>query len=449
MRNRLTRRECLQVGFSTYLGLGLPQILSAKAESRSVKTKHKSVILIFLTGAPSHIDTFDPKPDAPAEIRGSFSTIATSVNGIRICDPLPLLAARAHKYAIIRSMTHSTPVHEIGTHFLLTGIDALPTGSTHMASRNDWPNYASGLDVVRPRTDGIPNGVLLPTYLNAGYGFSGQYGGLLGAKYDPWHIRKDPNAGDFRLEDDSSMGLSVPQIQDRKALLESIDQQRRGWEQLIEQKQFSNRQERAFEVLSSGRLSNAFSIDREPEKVRNAYGRHLFGQSLLLSRRLIEVGVPFVQAHMGSMNQWDTHTKCCETLKNNLLPPLDRGVSALLDDLDARGLLEETQVVMVGEFGRTPKLGTDNGGNITAKDGRDHWAGAFFTVIAGGGVKGGQVIGSTDKNGAYPAIQPYNPSDLGATIYSALGIDPGTEVHDRQGRPLRLNNGTPIAALYS
>ena len=441
----MDRRALLQVGFSGLVGLGLGRPLGAATAA----PKAKRVLLVFLTGAPSHLDTFDPKPDAPEEVRGLFRPIATSVPGIQVCEHLPLTAARMDRFAIVRSMTHPTPVHEIGTHYLLSGIDALPPGANHMATRHDWPNYASGLEYVKPRHDGIPNGVLLPTYLNNGYGFSGQNGGVLGSKFDPWHVKADPNAGGFQVEELKPFGLSVSQLRDREALLKSVDRQQSMLEQVAEGRQYADKQDRAFGLLTSGRLSKAFDLSAESVATRDRYGRHLFGQSLLLARRLLEAGVPYVQAHMGAMNNWDTHTKNCEQLKTRLLPPFDRAYSALLEDLDARGLLAETLVVAVGEFGRTPKLGTDNGGNITSKDGRDHWAGCFFALFAGGGVRGGQVIGRSDKHGAYPAVNPYHPSDLGATVYSALGVEPDAEVIDRTGRPMTLNRGTPIQALFA
>jgi hypothetical protein len=446
----LTRREVLQVGYSALLGMGLPSLFAAKTQAKPAPSaKAKSALLIFLTGAPSHIDTFDMKPEAPAEVRGTLRETATRAPGVRFCEHLPRLAERAHRLAIVRSMTHGVPVHELGTHFVLSGIDQLPPGSTHMASRNDWPCYASGLDYLRPRNDGIPNGVMLPTYLNAGFGFSGQNAGVLGPKYDPWHIKQDPNTPQFRVGDlDLPIGVSVEQLADRRSLLHRLNEQQAAWSQQGG-KQFTNQQHQAFQVLTSRQLSEAFVLDREPPRVRDQYGRHLFGQSLLLSRRLLQAGVPIVQANMGAMNHWDTHTQCCNQLRDNLLPPLDQAVGALLDDLEASGLLAETLVVMLGEFGRTPKLGKDNGGNITSADGRDHWGGVFFAVFAGAGVHGGQCIGKSDALGAWPASRGFLPSDLGATIYHALGVDPAADVIDRQGRPLRLNRGEVIQPLFT
>jgi hypothetical protein len=446
----LTRRELLQVGYSGLLGIGVPSFWTAQAATPPRGRGARSVVLIFLTGAPSHLDTFDLKPEAPAEIRGEFKPIATTAPGVAFCEHLPGLAARADKLAVIRSMTHGLPSHEHATHMMLTGIDVLPPGSTHMASRADWPCYGSGLDFVHARQDGIPSGVHLPTYLNNGYGFSGQNAGVLGPKYDPWHIKRDPNEPGFRVEDLSlPVGLTALGIGRRRALLEEIDSQTAGIEQLGSGRAFAGIQSKAFTMLTSGQVKRAFELDREDPRLRDRYGRHMFGQALLLSRRLIEAGVPIVQANMGHMNNWDTHTDNCTQLKTRLLPPLDQGVSALLDDLTARGLLDETLVVMVGEFGRTPKIGQSSVNDPAQRTGRDHWAGVFSAVFAGGGVRGGQVIGRSDKIAAYPATRGYYPSDLGATIYRALGVDPASEVRDQLGRPLQLNRGEVIMALFN
>ena len=445
----LTRRELIQVGYSALLGIGLPGLRARRARATGTGTKPKSVIFIFQTGAPSHIDTFDLKAEAPAEVRGSFAGIETKTPGYRISEHLPLLAARSDKFAVIRSMTHGLPSHEHATHMLLTGIDRMPPGSTHMASRNDWPCYASGLDQLRPREDGIPNGVMLPTYLNNGYGFSGQHGGILGPKFDPWHVTQDPNEPNFRVESLSlPAGLTAENLSDRRALLGEIDAQHASWESAAAKDGFSDLHAKAFGMLTAGRVKQAFQIDREDPRVRDKYGRHMFGQSLLLARRLVQAGVPIVQANMGHMNNWDTHTDNFNQLKDRLLPPLDRALSALLDDLMDLGMLDSTLVVMVGEFGRTPKIGQDSQGLPQHRTGRDHWAGVFSALFAGAGVRGGQVIGRSDKLGAYPASRAYYPSDLGATIYSALGIDPESEVRDRLGRTFKLNRGEVIRPLF-
>jgi hypothetical protein len=444
-----TRRRFLEAGGLTCLGLALPELLARQAAAAG-RPSNRNVILVFLTGAPSHLDMFDLKPQAPAEVRGSFNPIATSAPGVEICEHLPLLATRAHQYAIVRSMTHDLPGHEQATHFVLTGIDRLPLGATHMASRNDWPCYASTLNYLRPRNDGIPNGVLLPTYLHNGYGFSGQDAGLLGARFDPLHVKQDPNAEKFRFDSlNLPDGVSPGILQSRQKLLASLDNPGRTADRSHLLTEFDSYQQQAFSMLSASAVGRAFHLDEEPPEVRDRYGRHLFGQSLLLSRRLVEAGVPIVQANLGTMNNWDTHNSNFTQLKDRLLPPFDRGVSALLDDLSERGLLDTTLVVMVGEFGRTPKLGGNVGTPSYVPDGRDHWSGAFFAVFAGAGVQGGQVIGSSDAIAAYPATRPYHPSDLGATIYQTLGIDPESELHDRLNRPLRLNTGRIIEPLFT
>ena len=445
----ITRRELLQVGYSGLLGIGLPSLLAGRAQAAADGgARARSVILIFQTGAPSHLDTFDVKPEAPAEIRGEFKPIATKAGGVHVCEHLPELAKRAERWAVVRSMTHGFPSHEHATHMMLTGIDKMPPGSTHMASRSDWPCFASGLDCVRPRSDGVPNGVMLPTYLHNGYGFSGQNAGLLGPKHDPWQVTADPNAADFRVESLSlPVGLTADALSGRRALLEQIDGQHAAVDRWAAHGQFADLQQKAFAMLTAGKVKRAFALDREDPKVRDRYGRHSFGQSLLLARRLVQAGVPIVQANMGTMNNWDTHAKNCEQLKTRLLPPLDRGVSALLDDLQTLGLLDETLVVMVGEFGRTPKIGGQVGGQYIP-DGRDHWAGVFSALFAGAGVRGGQMIGKSDKIGAYPATRGYYPSDLGATIYSVLGVKPSSIVHDQLGRPLELNRGEVIQPLF-
>ena len=445
----LTRREAIQIGYTGLLGFGLPSLWGRSALADGSGPKAKSVLLIFQTGAPSQIDTLDPKPEAPEKVRGSFQPIATAVPGIQVCEHLPLLAARADQFAIVRSMTHNVPSHEHGTHMMLTGIDRMPPGATHMASRADWPCYASGLDFLRPRSDGVPNGVMLPTYLNNGYGFCGQNAGVLGPKYDPWHVKQDPNNPAFRVEELSlPLGLTAEHLDDRRGLLARIDAQTDSLARKADSGGWDVLQDRAFSLLTAGAVKRAFAIDREDPRVRDRYGRHPFGQSLLLARRLIQAGVPIVQANMGSMNNWDTHQDIFGQLQSRLLPPLDQGVSALLDDLQSLGMLEETLVIVVGEFGRTPRIGQDSLNNALNKTGRDHWAGVFSALIAGGGVRGGQVVGRSDKLGAYPASRGYYPSDLGATIYTALGVRPDSEVRDQLGRPLQLNRGEPIAPLF-
>ena len=444
----LTRKEFLQVGFSGILGLGLTDLIASRQARGEVENpsslfgKAKSVILVFLTGAPSHQDIWDLKPEAPVGIRGDYLPIDTNVPGIQIGPHVSRLAQMADKYAIVRSMTHDLPGHEQGTHFVLTGINQLPPGATHMASRNDWPCYSAGLQELRPQGDGLPMGVMLPTYLHNGYGFSGQTGGFMGSRLDPWHITKDPNAANFQLDELTLQnGVTIQRVDHRRALLSELDRQRRDLESVSVAKPLSRSRQEAYQLLSAGgRFRDAFDMDREPTEMRDRYGRHAFGQSLLLARRLVEAGIPIVQANMGTMNNWDTHVDNFGQLKTRLLPPFDQGFSALLSDLCERGLLEETLVVAIGEFGRTPQI------NPTA--GRDHWSGVFSAVFAGAGVRGGQVVGASDAHAAYPATRGWYPADLGATIYTALGIDPSSTIMDPFGRPHRLNAGDVISPLF-
>jgi uncharacterized protein (DUF1501 family) len=439
----VNRREWLQVGYSGLLGLGLASLARGAQPAR----KAKSVIIVFMTGAPSHIDTFDPKPDAPPEIRGEFNTIATKLAGVRFGEHLPMLAARNDKFALVRSMSHRENNHLVATHHVLTGHQQPGAFFDKIASRDDWPCYSSGLSAVRPRSDGLPTGVNLPTFLVEGpLTWPGQHAGFLGPRHDPWQITRDPNRRDFAVDSVRlAPGLGVEQMSDRLALLESINQQQRWLEESAEGKRLSDQQRKAAQVLTSSHVAKAFEIDHEPAEVRDRYGRHAFGQSLLLARRLVQAGVPVVQANMGRVQNWDHHGNIFPTLKN-MLPPLDRGVSALLDDLQATGLLDETLVVMLGEFGRTPKIGFSGGVKIP---GRDHWASCFFAVFAGAGVRGGQVIGRSDKTGAYPVTTPFAPDDVGATVYHVLGIDPASEVRDRQNRPVTLNRGEVMRTLFT
>jgi hypothetical protein len=451
------RREFLQVGYSGLLGIGLSSLLAQRAKAnapsppaplpRGERRSPKSVIIVFLTGAPSHLDTFDLKPDAPAEIRGEFRPIATSVPGLHVGEHLPRLAARAHKYAIVRTLAHRDNNHLIATHHLLTGHQQPGAFFDKVASRDDWPSYASTLDYLRPRHDGLPSGVNLPTFLMEGpLTWPGQHAGFLGPRHDPWQITRDPGAADFGMDSlRPAAGIDVTRLNDRRALLQEVDNQQAQLARTAEGRRLTDQQQLAFSILESGRIARAFQMDHEPSAVRDRYGRHPFGQSLLLARRLVQEGVPVVQANMGRAQTWDSHNGIFGTLKNRLLPPLDQGVAALVDDLEASGLLDETLVMLLGEFGRTPRIFSVNAASLP---GRDHWAPCFFGLFAGGGVRGGQVIGRSDQIGAYPATTPYSPDDVGATVYHVLGVNPSVEVRDRQNRPTQLNRGEVMRVLF-
>jgi hypothetical protein len=444
----INRRHFLQVGGSSLLGVGLSQVLAGRAASSPTAPRQgraRSVIMVLLTGGAAHHDTFDMKPDAPAEIRGEFSPISTTVPGIQICEHLPRLAQRMQHWALVRSFSHRENGHLPATHRLLTGAP-MPNqrGSDldNVLSRRDWPSYAAGLNFVHPRHDGIPSGVTLPHALIEGpLTWPGQHAGFLGAAHDPMLVTQDPNSPNFRMDE-----LSLPadadmaRVSERARLLDYVGSSTGPGEG------FRRHQQLALEVLASGRVATAFQMNREPAQVRDRYGRNLFGQSLLLSRRLVQAGVPVIQANMGIVQTWDTHSDNWGRLKNRLLPWLDQGLAALVDDLQAQGLFDETLIVVMGEFGRTPRISNLPGSN---DPGRDHWAQAYSGLFAGAGVRGGQLIGRTDRVGSYPATSPFTPFDVGATVYEALGVDADAEIRDSVGRPMKLTTGTPMHTLFT
>jgi hypothetical protein len=353
------------------------------------------------------------------------------------------LAAIADKYAVVRSLSHKDNNHLMSTHYVLTG-EWQPGGFfDKVASRTDWPNYAGGLAYMRPRNDGIPSGVNLPTFLQSStLTWPGQHAGVLGPTYDPWQITKDPNKADFKVDNLSlSPGVDLQRLESRHTLVSQLNKQQDRLSATQVAQRMTSEQDLAYSILSSSKLARAFELKHEKDSLRDQYGRHTYGQSLLLARRLVEVGVPIVQVNMGSVQTWDNHSNIFKTLKDRLLPPTDQGVAALITDLDQRGLLDDTLVMMLGEFGRTPK--------INDKAGRDHWGPCFYALFAGAGVQGGQVIGKTDKHATYPSTHPYSPEDIGATVYSLLGIAPDTVVYDRFNRPLRLNQGEVITPLFT
>jgi Protein of unknown function (DUF1501) len=430
------RRQVLQAGVLAPFGLGLADVLGAEPRG-GAKPAAKSVILLFMWGGPAHLDTWDPKPEAPAEVRGEFQSIATTAPGVRISEHFPRLAKRAHQYAIIRSMTHDDPAHLSPVHHLMTGrIAPVPKSDSAPATRNDSPHIGALLAKFRPSAGGVPTCVQLPWQVShpsaPGGTAPGQHAGWLGAAHDPFVATGDPNTPAYRVGGLSGGGVTAS----RRELLAALD--RRTADPI----NYGGVREKALTMLTAGRVENAFDLAKEPDRVRDAYGRNTHGQGCLLARRLVEAGVRLVCVNWHNDGQafWDTHGNNFPSLKNRLMPPADQGFAALLDDLDARGLLAETLVVWVGEFGRAPRVG--NGG-------REHWPGCYSAVLAGAGVRGGMVYGSSDRIGARPGIHPVGPADLNATIYHALGVDPGQEVHDRLGRPLPLTTGTPVTALFA
>ncbi len=384
------------------------------------------------------------KPDAPDGIRGEFKPIATNVPGIHVCEHLPRLAARADRLAIVRSMSHPEGNHLVAVHRVLTGHPSNPRGASDLdrvASRDDFPCYGAVVDQVRRRGEGIPSAVALPLRLVEGpLTWPGQDAGFLGPQHDPWQLRLDPNRLDSKDESLAlPQGLDPDRLHRRRHLLGQVAPPSPG-------DAFADHRDAALAMLCNGKVGRAVDPEKEDPRLADRYGRHLFGKTLLIARRLVEAGVPVVQATMGIVQTWDTHVANFPRLKDSLLPPLDQAVSALLDDLEARGMLDETLVVMLSEFGRTPRIHPLKPGDVP---GRDHWPAVFPAVFAGAGVVGGQVIGKSDKLGAYAVSRTFGPPDLAATVYHALGVDPATEVRDRLGRPLRLCLGERMTPLYS
>jgi len=451
----LDRRGFLRLGAAGVVGSTIPYPLGtcgdAKASSVDGKGKAKSVLIVMLSGGPSQLDTLDPKPEAPAEIRGEFSSIETTIPGVSVCEHLPKLAKQTDRWAIVRTLAHREHNHLLATHVALTGRPCpLARGGTDLdrvESRSDFPNFASALGYVQPRSDGIPSGVSLPNYLIEGpLTWPGQHSGFLGPKFDPWQIQGDPSEKNFRMDALSLRdGMTPDRLVSRRNLLDQFNLSRES-PYNDESVAFREQQQVAFNLLTSGKMTHAFDIGSESDEVRDRYGRNKFGQSLLLSRRLIEAGVPIVQATMGIVQTWDTHTDNWGRLKKTLLPQLDQGLEALTDDLMASGLLDQTLLVVMGEFGRTPKISTLPGESVP---GRDHWAHAYSGLFAGAGIRGGQVIGQTDQRAAYPTTRAWSPADICSTLFNALGVDHDVTIVDPLQRPHHLLNGNVMSPLYT
>jgi uncharacterized protein (DUF1501 family) len=449
------RREFLRAGSLGMLGLTLPQLAAARpAPSR----RAKACIVLFMWGGPAQQDTWDPKPNAPAEYRGEFRPISTNVPGIQICEHLPLLARRADKLALIRSMTHDDVDHTTATHYLLTG-RAVPRRGAPRSE--DWPGYGAVLSRLGRGEGDLPPFVsMMPKVPDGAPRFveesHGQGAGWLGLPYEPMRIDADASKPGYQIAD-FTLRADVPRERSnrRQALLRDLDRQVQSLDRL-QREGLNAHYERAFALLSSPRVASAFDLTREAPAVRERYGMNIHGQSVLQARRLVEAGVPLVTVYWqndGITNvsvYWDTHSRNFIDLKTRLCPTTDQAFSALLDDLDQRGMLDETLVVWTGEMGRTPRVGQSVvGGAGAGRDGRDHWGSVFTSVLAGGGIRGGVVHGSSDRYAAYPKTQPTAPADLAATVYHCLGVDPRMQLSDRLGRPLVLCEGTPIQAILN
>lgn len=462
------RRTILQWGSLGLVGLNLADLLRTTASSAVNRRPAKSCILFLLEGGPAHQDLWDMKPEAPAEVRGEFRPIATSASGIEVCEHLPLTSRQMHHVALVRSVHHTVVDHNAGSYYALTGRS--PVRGGELIVRDDIANFpplGAVLSRLRPSERTLPAFVHVPEIMsNNGYDLPGQRAGFLGPAYDPLVT------GDASLADYRPPGLGLPadvpveRLTQRHGLLDSLDASIAG---LADDPSIDRRDahyHKAFEILTSSDARRAFDLSAEPAAIRRLYGLpdrtdrsrearqfgglpHL-GQCLLLARRLVESGVRLVTVGTGRRfdQSWDTHRQHFPLLKQSLLPYFDRGFSALLEDLDARGLLAETLVVALGEFGRTPKLGQITSGAGADAAGRDHWPHCYTVLFAGGGIPGGTIYGQSDRYAAYPARDPVSPEDIAATIYAAMGLDPQTRLTDLFGQPQSIALGNPISALF-
>jgi uncharacterized protein (DUF1501 family) len=441
----MSRRAVLRVGGLGALGLSLPNLLRAESQGKLKAGRAKSCILLFQFGGASHLDTFDPKPDAPAEIAGEFKATATKLPGVQMCEHLPRLATLADKFTLVRSVHHRTSAHNSAAYYSLTGHKPLIDIVTANASATDFPAYGSVLDKFAPTKAHVPTAVSLPTMIADGpFRTPGEFAGLLGKMHDPLFITQDPNSPSFDVEELTlPTELTFERVDSRKELLKAVDAKSRlGDRRDAALKGVDAYHERAFSLLTSPETKKAIDISREDEKTRDRYGRTMYGQSVLLARRLVHAGVRFVTVYYSpGIGGWDTHKDNFKTLGLSRLPNTDQTVSALIEDLDSRGLLDETLVFWTGDFGRTPKINKDAG--------RDHWPQCYTTLLAGGGIRRGTVFGSSDSSGAYPKDNPVRPDDLSATLFTLLGLDPATEMRDQLNRPVPISYGQAISSIMS
>ena len=465
--NGLSRRTMLQASGAGLIGLSLPKVMAAEQSVLQHPVRAKSVIFLFLFGGPSQFETFDMKPEASSDIRGPFQPIGSRTPGLRICEHLPKLANVSDKFCVVRTMSHDFNDHSGGGHYLQTGHRwHVPIGGGFNATSEDWPSIGSVVEYLSQRQPGglqreLPNYAVVPNRLgrlqeNGQYVRPGEYAGWLGQAYNPLTTqvdRRDTNDNPYWRDctdaelDCKIEGLEPPtaiqldRIKQRVSLLKQFDAQRRVIDE-AQAAELDQIRQRALGLVTSSRTRAALDLRREPDELRDTYGRHLFGQATLLARRLVEAGTRFVTVHYDACDgySWDSHVHSRD-VKNHLLPTFDEALSALLVDLDQRGLLAETLVVALGEMGRTPKP--------TKEWGRGHWSTLFPAVLAGAGIRGGTTWGTSDKDGAYPVENVTSPEDLAATIYYALGIDPETQLKTLDGRPVPLvSDGRPIRELF-
>ena len=455
---QLSRRRLLQYGGVSLLSPGFLQLLAAQAMAQPVnaRPRARACILLFQVGGPYQADTFDPKPNAIAEVRGPFRTVATRVPGMYVTDVLPRLARQTDKIAILRGVHHTIRCHNPAIYCSLVGRelnDPLAVSNRTNAQRTDHPHYASTIARLRPGNRAMPHHVIIPNVTNNGPARSpGLLGGYLGSAYDPLILGQDPNDPDYRMDSFALPGeVGRGRFENRQALLNQLDG---GLRQLDREGAALGSMEtlyqRAFDLLSTPRARQAFNLDLEPARLRDHYGRHQQGQSALLARRLVEAGVPFVSVFSHTdvdRFSWDTHQNHYPRL-GELLPPADQSFAALLEDLSLRGMLDDTLVIWLGEFGRTPRMGIQFSNNSNNTNGRDHWCNCYSVVLAGGGVRGGQILGSSDQIAGYPRERPVHISEIAATLFHVFGIDPRSQLTDIQGQLRMICDGQPIQELF-
>jgi hypothetical protein len=453
-RDLLDRRELLRVGGLGLAGLSLPALLQNTAAARDRRGaarsfgQAKSCIILYLSGGPAQLDMFDPKPDAPEDIRGEFTTIPTALSGVRFSELVPHTARWMHRIGLVRTVNHTHDDHGRGSYWMFTGYQypgSVP--DVNNMSRADMPHMGSVVAKLAPGRGPMMPFALVPHRMDvAGGRRAGQFAGALGARYDPLLTGGNPNDDDFRLDHlplaaNETMGV----LRRRLSLADQLAAQTQELQELAIVQNIRENQARALDVLSSDAVRRAVDLAALPPGDRQRYGRNLFGQSVLLGRRLLDAGARLVQCNWQRTQgrngfAWDTHWNNFSAHREDLAPPYDQAFDALMTDLEQTGKLEETLVVVAAEFGRSPRITRSNGG-------REHWPQCYSVLFAGGGIRGGQVYGRSDRNAAFPAANPVTPADFTATIYHCLGIDPHAETHDQAGRPFVLSRGNPIAEL--